>query len=73
MNPAKSKATTNSDRRCLSTQKNLRLVWDETVKITTALFNNVWGQQSEVAIDNCAELTMPVSALTQSFGFERCP
>jgi hypothetical protein len=43
-------------------QKNFQLVCDETVRISMALFDDVWGQQDEVAVNHCVEyLTMPVS------------
>ena len=44
-------------------QKNTRLVWDETIRIMTDLFDNVWGDRSEVVVDHCVDLTLPVRFL----------
>lgn len=41
-------------------QKNNRLVWDETVRIVYDLFDNVWGTQKTVEVDNITDLTVPV-------------
>lgn len=41
-------------------QKNNRLVWDETVRIVYDLFDNVWGTQNTVEVDNITDLTVPV-------------
>lgn len=37
-------------------------MWEETVKIMTDLFENVWGEKQEVVYDNVLDLTLPVSA-----------
>ena len=42
-------------------QRNNVLVWDETVRIMNDLFDNVWGNRSEVVVDHCVEITLPVS------------
>lgn len=36
-------------------------MWEETVKIMTDLFENVWGEKQEVVYDNVLDLTLPVS------------
>jgi hypothetical protein len=41
-------------------QKNNKLVWDETIQIMVDLFDNVWGDRSEVVVDHCLEITLPV-------------
>ena len=41
-------------------QRNTRLVWDETIRIMFDLFDNVWGDNPEIVIDNCVDLTIPV-------------
>jgi hypothetical protein len=44
-------------------QKNTRLVWDETIRIMMDLFENVWGDRSEVVVDHCVDITLPVCSL----------
>jgi hypothetical protein len=44
-------------------QKNNKLVWDEAIRIMMDLFDNVWGDKSEVVVDHCADLTLPVRSL----------
>ena len=44
-------------------QKNNKLVWDETVRIMVDLFDNVWGDRSEVVVDHCVDVTLPVRSL----------
>ena len=44
-------------------QKNNKLVWDETIRIMTDLFDNVWGDRSEVVVDHCVDVTLPVRSL----------
>ena len=36
-------------------------MWDETVRIMNDLFDNVWGDRSEVVVDHCVDTTLPVS------------
>jgi hypothetical protein len=50
----------NRDHQC---QKNNKLVWDETIRIMMDLFENVWGERSEVVVDHCADITLPVRFL----------
>ncbi|KAF8895566.1 cytochrome P450 [Infundibulicybe gibba] len=42
-------------------ERNNKLVWDETVKIMNGLFDNVWGKQEQVTTDNCVEITLPIA------------
>jgi hypothetical protein len=42
-------------------QRNNVLVWDETVHIMNDLFDNVWGDRSEIVVDHCVDITLPVS------------
>ena len=44
-------------------QKNNKLVWDETIRIMMDLFDNVWGDGSEVVVDHCLDVTLPVRSL----------
>ena len=44
-------------------QRNNKLVWDETVGIMVDLFDNVWGDRSEVVVDHCVDVTLPVRSL----------
>ena len=44
-------------------QKNTRLVWDETIRIMMDMFENVWGDRSEVVVDHCVDITLPVCSL----------
>ena len=48
-------------------QKNNKLVWDETIRIMTDLFENVWGDRSEVVVDHCVDITLPVCSLWHRF------
>ncbi|KAL1946291.1 hypothetical protein VTO73DRAFT_15418 [Trametes versicolor] len=44
-------------------EKNNKLVWDETVRIMHDLFDNVWGKEDTVVIDNITDLTVPITLL----------
>jgi hypothetical protein len=44
-------------------QKNNKLVWDETIRIVIDLFDNVWSDRSEVVVDHCVDITLPVRFL----------
>ena len=44
-------------------QKNNKLVWDETIKIMMDMFDNVWGDRSEIVVDHCVDITLPVRLL----------
>ncbi|KAI0739086.1 cytochrome P450 [Daedaleopsis nitida] len=44
-------------------EKNNKLVWDETVRIVHDLWDNVWGDKDTVDIDNITDLTVPITLL----------
>jgi|SRR5712672_1418015 len=44
-------------------QKNHKLVWDETVRIMMDLFDQVWCDRSEIVVDHCLDITLPVRYL----------
>ena len=47
-----------------SYQRNNELIWDETIRIMMDMFDNVWSDKSEVVIDHCVEITLPVCFLS---------
>ena len=47
-----------------SYQRNNELIWDETIRIMMDMFDNVWSDKSEVVIDHCVEITLPVGFLS---------
>jgi cytochrome P450 len=53
-------------------EKNNKLVWDETIRIMMDLFDNVWGDRSEVVVDHCADITLPIALfIISAAGFGR--
>ncbi|KAI0676506.1 cytochrome P450 [Trametes maxima] len=44
-------------------EKNNKLVWDETVRIVHDLFDNVWEDRDTIAVDDIKELTAPITLL----------
>jgi hypothetical protein len=42
-------------------ERNTRLVWDETVRIMFDLFDNVWGDSPEIVLDHCLDITLPIA------------
>ncbi|TEB38356.1 cytochrome P450 [Coprinellus micaceus] len=42
-------------------EKNNRLVWEETVQIVEDLFTDVWGDQKTVTVDHCIDITLPLA------------
>ncbi|KAI0279053.1 cytochrome P450 [Russula aff. rugulosa BPL654] len=53
-------------------EKNNKLVWDETIHIMMDLFDNVWGDRSEVVVDHCVDVTLPIALFVISVaGFGR--
>ena len=44
-------------------QRNNKLVWDETTRILMDLFDNVWGDRSEIVVDHFLDITLPVRFL----------
>jgi len=41
--------------------RNNKMVWDETVKIMDSLFNDIWGTQETITVDHCVEVTLPIA------------
>ncbi|KAF8070554.1 cytochrome P450 [Lyophyllum atratum] len=41
--------------------RNNRMVWDETVKIMNSLFEDVWGSQAIITTGHCVEVTLPIA------------
>ncbi|KAJ7340865.1 cytochrome P450 [Mycena albidolilacea] len=42
-------------------EKNNKLVWDESVRIMADMFNTRWNNADEVTIDHCVEITLPIA------------
>ncbi|KAI9438742.1 cytochrome P450 [Lactarius indigo] len=42
-------------------ERNTRLVWDETVRIMFDLFDNVWGDNPKIVLDHCVDITLPIA------------
>ncbi|KAH8991730.1 cytochrome P450 [Lactarius akahatsu] len=42
-------------------ERNTRLVWDETISIMLDLFDNVWGDSPEIVLDHCVDITLPIA------------
>jgi len=42
-------------------ERNNKLVWDETIRIMNDLFDNVWGDRSEIVVDHCVDITLPIA------------
>jgi len=42
-------------------ERNTRLVWDETIRIMLDLFDNVWGDKPEIVVDHCVDVTLPIA------------
>ncbi|PSR70454.1 hypothetical protein PHLCEN_2v13705, partial [Hermanssonia centrifuga] len=42
-------------------ERNNRLVWDETVLIMNDLFQNVWGTREEITVDHAIDITLPIA------------
>ncbi|KAH9003517.1 cytochrome P450 [Lactarius hatsudake] len=42
-------------------ERNTRLVWDETSCIMFDLFDNVWGDRPEIVLDHCVDITLPIA------------
>jgi len=41
--------------------KNNKLVWDETLRIMFDLFDNVWGSQELISVEHALSLTLPIT------------
>ncbi|KAI0720704.1 cytochrome P450 [Cerioporus squamosus] len=44
-------------------ERNNRLVWDETVHILEDVFQNVWGDKDEIEVPHIMDLTVPITLL----------
>ncbi|KAH9947226.1 cytochrome P450 [Amylocystis lapponica] len=42
-------------------ERNNRLVWDESMRTMLDLFENIWGEQQEINIDHIVDLTVPIA------------
>ncbi|KAI0346715.1 cytochrome P450 [Trametopsis cervina] len=42
-------------------ERNNKLVWDETKLIVQDLFENVWGEQKEISLDHAVDITLPLA------------
>ncbi|GLB37921.1 putative cytochrome P450 [Lyophyllum shimeji] len=42
-------------------ERNNRLVWEETIKIMDSLFEDVWGSKEIIATDHVVEITLPIA------------
>ncbi|KDQ58619.1 hypothetical protein JAAARDRAFT_176655 [Jaapia argillacea MUCL 33604] len=42
-------------------ERNNRLVWDETVRIMVDMFDNVWHNEKEVVVNHCLDITLPIA------------
>ncbi|KDR75779.1 hypothetical protein GALMADRAFT_248468 [Galerina marginata CBS 339.88] len=41
--------------------RNNKLVWDETVQIMVGLFDEVWRDKDEISVHHCVEVTLPIA------------
>jgi hypothetical protein len=42
-------------------KRNNRLVWEESIKIVQDMFETVWENKKEIIVDDCADITLPVT------------
>jgi hypothetical protein len=42
-------------------ERNHKLVWDETIRVVMDMLDNVWGDRSEVVVDHCVDITLPIA------------
>ncbi|KAF9528987.1 cytochrome P450 [Crepidotus variabilis] len=42
-------------------EKNNKLVWNETVDIVHSLIDQVWGDQDVISLDHCLDITKPIA------------
>ncbi|KAI0703435.1 cytochrome P450 [Cytidiella melzeri] len=42
-------------------ERNNKLVWDETKLIVRDLFENVWGSKKEISVDHALDVTLPLA------------
>lgn len=41
--------------------RNNKFVWVEAVRVIADLFDDVWGDQKEIEVDHCLDLTLPIA------------
>ncbi|KAF9049846.1 cytochrome P450 [Panaeolus papilionaceus] len=41
--------------------RNNKLVWEETIKIMNSLFHDVWKDRQSITVDHCVNLTLPIA------------
>ncbi|KAG6886169.1 hypothetical protein C0993_000687 [Termitomyces sp. T159_Od127] len=41
--------------------RNNKMVWEETVKIVDSLFKDVWGDKETITTNHCVEITLPIA------------
>ncbi|TDL22810.1 cytochrome P450 [Rickenella mellea] len=44
-------------------ERNNRMVWEETVKIVNSMFETAWRDETNIEVDNCVCITMPLALL----------
>ncbi|KAH9485051.1 Cytochrome P450 monooxygenase 124 [Psilocybe cubensis] len=50
--------------------RNNKLVWDETILIVNSLFNDVWKDKDIISLDHCVDITLPIAlAVISAAGF----
>ncbi|EIN08462.1 cytochrome P450 [Punctularia strigosozonata HHB-11173 SS5] len=42
-------------------ERNNKLVWDETVRIMLDMFDNVWKDKPEIVVDHAVDITLPIA------------
>lgn len=42
-------------------ERNNRLVWEETVRIMVDLFDNLWENKPEIVVDHAVDITLPIA------------
>jgi cytochrome P450 len=53
-------------------ERNNNLVWDETMAVMSDLFDNVWGSQKIIVVDQALDITVPIALFVISAaGFGR--
>ncbi|KAG5731294.1 putative cytochrome P450, partial [Termitomyces sp. T112] len=51
--------------------RNNKMVWEETIKIMDSLFQDIWGDQQTIITNHCVEITLPIALFvigTAGFG-----
>ncbi|KAL6301428.1 cytochrome P450 [Sparassis latifolia] len=47
-------------------ERNNKLIWDETIRIVGDLFDNVWGNNERVDVDHAVDITLPLALFVLS-------